>query len=307
MNSPRISVITPYRDASLYLGAAIASVEAQSFADWELLLVDDGSIDDSRMIADARAAADPRIRSFSNAPNGRSGAAGARNFALKQAAGEYVAFLDADDIFLPDKLAHQSAKLDAFPDVAMVYGPTHWWYPDDPALDWIENVGPEALYDAPYLLDEIVLLLHGHVPCICAVMMRKSIVCDRGGFEDQFRLYEDQTLWVKVFSSEKILIDAVVTAQYRQHGSSVSAISVREGEYDRMGPHPARSAFLDWAETYLRDHALYRASSRSAMRRARAALSGKYAALKVRDWTAILAYRSRRMRRGLLRRLQGSR
>jgi glycosyltransferase involved in cell wall biosynthesis len=99
-----VSVIMPARDAAATLGAAIASVRAQTFGDWELLIADDASTDATFELAAAAAAADSRIRALQV---GGVGPAGARNAALERAGGRFAAFLDADDLWLAPKLAAQ--------------------------------------------------------------------------------------------------------------------------------------------------------------------------------------------------------
>ena len=95
---PSISVIVPVYQAEAYLQGCIESVKSQTFTDWELLLIDDGSRDGSPAICDRSAAEDPRIRAF-HKPNG--GVSTARNLGLQEARGEYIAFLDSDDRFVP--------------------------------------------------------------------------------------------------------------------------------------------------------------------------------------------------------------
>ena len=98
---PAISVIVPVYQAEALLPQCVESVLAQTFSDWELLLIDDGSRDGSPTLCDGYAARDPRIRVF-HKPNG--GVSTARNLGLEQAAGPYIAFLDADDTFEPAAL-----------------------------------------------------------------------------------------------------------------------------------------------------------------------------------------------------------
>lgn len=117
---PAVSVITPCFNAEKTLARCVASVHAQDFADWEMIVSDDGSRDGSLALAEALAAADPRIRVLrggatdtghdtgsAGAPPVNSGAARARNRALAAARGRYIAFLDADDEWLPGKLSRQ--------------------------------------------------------------------------------------------------------------------------------------------------------------------------------------------------------
>jgi teichuronic acid biosynthesis glycosyltransferase TuaG len=108
---PAVSVITPAWNAADTLGETVASVQAQSLADWEMLVVDDGSTDGSGALAARLAAADRRIRVLGWAEN--RGAAAARNAGIRAARGRYIAFLDADDLWRPEKLAAQLAFMAA--------------------------------------------------------------------------------------------------------------------------------------------------------------------------------------------------
>ena len=104
---PLVSVVMPVYNAATTLGASVRSVLAQTHGDWELLVTDDGSTDDSWDALEAFARADERIKP-ERGP-GRSGTAGARNAAIGRADGDYVAFLDSDDLWLPTKLDRQLA------------------------------------------------------------------------------------------------------------------------------------------------------------------------------------------------------
>jgi glycosyltransferase involved in cell wall biosynthesis len=101
---PLVSIVTPVYNAARWLPETMASVRSQTLADWEHLLVDDGSTDESVAIVTAAAAADPRVRLLETPCNG--GPSAARNMALDAARGRFIAFLDADDLWLPEKLAH---------------------------------------------------------------------------------------------------------------------------------------------------------------------------------------------------------
>ena len=103
--APLVSVITPVWNAAATLAATVASVRAQSLPDWEMLIVDDGSTDGSPALAAALAAGEPRLRLLGWAEN--RGAAAARNAGIRAARGRYLAFLDADDLWRPEKLAVQ--------------------------------------------------------------------------------------------------------------------------------------------------------------------------------------------------------
>lgn len=246
----------PVLDQELYLRAAVESVESQTMADWELLLVDDGSTDTSVEIAEALLPAHPgRIHLLRSAGNEPRGPGSARNQGIAAAKGLYLAFLDADDLYAPEKLAREVALLEATPDAAMLYGPTRWWYEDGKQPDRVEWVGvpTERVYRPPELLRRILLLQEGHIPCTCGVLILREAARSVGGFEERFQLYEDQSLWAKLFLRYPVYVTGLSHAQYRQHAVSASAKAERAGEYHPFRPHPAGLAFLQWLEDHVRD------------------------------------------------------
>lgn len=109
--SPVVSVIMPVYNAARFVEEAISSVQQQTMADWELIIIDDCSKDDSFQIAAQAAAGDPRIHLLRNAHN--SGVSRTRNRGMALAKGEYIAFLDSDDAWHPEKLERQLAKMKA--------------------------------------------------------------------------------------------------------------------------------------------------------------------------------------------------
>ena len=145
MNSPLVSVVMPLFEAASYVGDAVASVQAQTMSEWELIVVDDASTDGGPAIVDVIAARDSRVR-LVRQPRNR-GAAVARNAATERAGGRYIAFLDADDLWDPEKLERQvdfAAKGDhAF---------THTWYRriarDGAALGTVMRAPPRLSYRA---------------------------------------------------------------------------------------------------------------------------------------------------------------
>jgi glycosyltransferase involved in cell wall biosynthesis len=247
---PAISVITPFLNVEQYLSAAIESVRAQTFVDWEMILVDDGSSDRSVEIATAAVGEDRRIRLIRS--NGR-GAAAARNTGLRVASGRYITFLDGDDLFEPEKLERDLEALEANPEAMVTYGPTLWWFPDDPRHNWVEPMPGESgrLHIPPRLLDKVILRQRSHVPCICAIMVRREALRCIGGFDEAFQLYEDQTLLVKLLLRYPVFVTDNSTSRYRQHSNSTSAHATASGVYDRMKPHSGRVDFLEWVNTHI--------------------------------------------------------
>jgi glycosyltransferase involved in cell wall biosynthesis len=111
MHQPLVSVITPTYNAELFIEETIHSVQAQTYTNWELIIVDDASSDTTVAILEKYAAADKRIKYYRLETN--SGAAIARNTAIENASGSYIAFLDADDLWMPEKLAKQITFMQA--------------------------------------------------------------------------------------------------------------------------------------------------------------------------------------------------
>jgi len=114
---PRVSILLPFRNAAATLDAAIASIAAQTFTDWELLLIDNASTDESHAIAKRWAARNDRMRLIT-API--VGIAHALNMGLSKVEGRYIARMDADDISHPDRLAKQAAYMDAHAEIGVL-------------------------------------------------------------------------------------------------------------------------------------------------------------------------------------------
>jgi glycosyltransferase involved in cell wall biosynthesis len=250
--SARVSIVTPFLDAQEFLADAVESVLAQSHEDWELLLVDDGSTDGSLELARALASRDTgRIRIVPADP-ARRGAAAARNRGIAVAGGDLVAFLDADDVYSPGKVANDVKALAADASAAAVYGASRWWHYGVPGRDWTERLGiaVDRTHPPPLLFVRILMEERGDIPCTCGVTVRKSALDAVGGFEESFALYEDQSLWAKLFLEYPTRVRSGCDARYRQHAGSTSMRATHRGDYDRFRPHRARIAWLEWLKVY---------------------------------------------------------
>ena len=122
---PLVSVIIIFLNEQRFLSEAIESVLEQTCSNWELLLVDDGSTDASTGIARRYSECDAqRVRYLEHPSHTNRGMSASRNLGIQEARGEYVALLDADDVWLQDKLARQLEIMEQRPEAAMVYGAT---------------------------------------------------------------------------------------------------------------------------------------------------------------------------------------
>lgn len=252
MPAPRVSVITIFLDEERFLAEAIESVRAQTFTDWELILVDDGSRDRSAAIARSYADADPsRIRYLTHAGHENRGMSASRNLGLEAAHGALVAFLDGDDVWVPQKLAEQVAIMDAQPRAELVYGRTLIWYgwqQSPAAADFHHELGvePGRLYDPPRLFN-VLMRNRAQTPTTCNAMMRRSLIDRVGGFVDVFTgMFEDQVFFAKALLAAPAYVDGRNWAKYRQHDASCSARSPGAAADLR-----ARLRFLAWLRAYV--------------------------------------------------------
>ncbi|MCS6968654.1 MAG: glycosyltransferase family 2 protein [Cytophagales bacterium] len=187
---PEVSVIIAAYQAESYLEQAIKSILCQSFTDWELIIVDDASTDKTAAIAAQWAECDKRIKLLRNAQN--LGPAASRNRAVAQAQSPLLAFLDADDIAYPQKLARQVEFMRSHPKVGAV---AHW-------IDIVDVHGNPHAEQWEWRREKDshlpVFLLFHNVFALSAVMMRKSIWEQTEGFPLDLPPCEDFALWIAV-------------------------------------------------------------------------------------------------------------
>jgi glycosyltransferase involved in cell wall biosynthesis len=224
MATPDISVIIPVLNMRRFLPDAIESVYVQTAPDWEIILVDDGSDDGSMELALEYVQRDPsRVRVLAPSPSESNGASAARNRGLRVARGELIAFLDADDIWLPDKLERQWKLLIENPNASMTFARVHYFF-ENPAegAGWDQAFAPmEArMYDPPELTVEFLRNTDIY-PCPTATLIRRSALMEVGGFEERFRkVRTDLAMWVKLSMHFPMRADSAIVARYRQHGQS---------------------------------------------------------------------------------------
>jgi len=295
---PRVSVIIGIFNGERFLAETVASVFAQTCTDWELLLVDDGSADQSAGIARRYAEQHPQsVRYLEHFGHRRRGQGATRNLGIKHATGEFIAILDHDDVWLPRKLERQVALLDSYPEVAIVCGASRYWYswagaaPGQDA-DYEQSLGvpPNRIYRPPDLLKPT--LSEQVIPPIPTDMMfRKESICNLGGFEESFigalSMFEDQAFLVKIYANLQVYISDECWDLYRIHPDQHCAKVIRSGR-----KLETEYFFLSWASEYLAMQGLLDSEIEAIIRRrkwpydhplfARAKRAGKLLAAKAR-------------------------
>jgi glycosyltransferase involved in cell wall biosynthesis len=257
---PLVSVIMIFLNAKAFMAEAIASVFGQTYPRWELLLIDDGSSDASTAIARSyHECSSDRVRYLEHPGHLNRGMSASRNLGLSQARGDYIAFLDADDVWFPHTLEQQVATLSTHPAAGMVFGATEYWYswtgnPEDNARDSCDfcNGSGGKLNTLLTPPEYLIRFLEdtSALPGICSLMARRTVVEAVGGFEEQFRsLHEDQAFLAKMALHTPIYMAEHRWAHYRRHPNSTCAVAERNGQV------PAANAFfLNWLSSYLRKH-----------------------------------------------------
>lgn len=214
--TPRVSVIIPCYNAERYIAAALRSVLSQEWPELEVIVVDDGSTDQSATIIDEYFPVVTLLRQQN------AGVAAARNRGIAHASGEWIAFIDADDYWLPGKLIDQWRHLRKLPDCRMSYTAWHVWPSDadvpDAAL--LSDLATRESHGAsgwiyPHLLIDCVVWTS-------TVLMHRSLFDEVGPFDSDLRIGEDWDLWLRVSRKTQIMRLPRPLALYRSHPISIT-------------------------------------------------------------------------------------
>ena len=184
---PSVSIITPTYNRAEYLKEAIESVLSQTFQDWELIVVNDGSTDHTVEVLNAYTMRDRRIRSIHKE---NSGISEARNTALAIATGKYIAFIDDDDRWLPEKLEMQVKLMDSKPEVGFCYVRFQIYKKVEDRLE-------KGTLFPPFLATKFEELFDAFIAPSAAIF-RKTCLDQAGWFNVQYNRCEDFDLWLRV-------------------------------------------------------------------------------------------------------------
>ena len=210
MSRPRVSVYIPCHHYGRFLDGAIRSVFDQTYRDWELIVIDDGSTDETQGVAQDWAVRHPdRVRVLRN-PASR-GLQACANMAIEAAIGDYVIRLDPDDFFDESALLVLATYLEEHPEVGLVY--PNYTYVDEHGtylgVEYRKKIGSEAK-----LLD-----LPSHGAC---TMVRKRLLKSVGGYDERYDAQDGHELWLKVLHRSQVANVSTPLFFYRQHSGSIS-------------------------------------------------------------------------------------
>lgn len=243
--TPAVSVIMAAYNVEAFVGGAIASVRAQTFPALELLVVDDGSTDGTAAIVERHAREDARIRLLRQ-PN--RGLSAARNRAMREARGHYLAILDSDDAWAPDFLGAQLRILEERPDVDIVTG--NAWFEGGPRSGQAAGPTPDARPEP-----DLHELLQDETAVFIMSVFRRRVFDTIGGFDESFRTNEDYDFWIRAaLAGFRFARNDRPAGYYRRRDDSLSADEERMLSgilrvYDKTRPalagRPAELAVLE--------------------------------------------------------------
>jgi glycosyltransferase involved in cell wall biosynthesis len=275
--TPRISIILPTYNYGNFLGGALRSVLAQTYPDLELLVIDDGSTDDTAHVV-APFLADGRVR-YLRQPNRGPGAA--RNRGIDQAHGEFIAFVDADDRWLPTKLEKQIALFEAQPDLGLIYT----------RRLVIDAEGWQLAWREPPMYRGHVLpqLFRDNFICFSSTLVRRAALVEVGGFSSDAGHSEDYHLLLRLtaryavdYVNEPLVLyrtgHANLSSQTEKRFRAVCTIMRQFLDGDGRNRLPPNLVRLAWAETFTHWGVAWREHS------TRAACGKFLRALLVRPW-----------------------
>jgi len=229
---PRVSVVLPVRNGQRYVRTAVESILGQTFDNFELLALDDGSTDDTPRILSELTAQDRRLRLIQTE---RRGLVHTLNHGFDAARGEYVARMDADDIAFPGRIEAQVSALDREPELGLIGA----------AVRVIQDDDLRPLYTVRYPVRDHELraaLTFGSVFAHPVVVIRKTAYARAGGYRPQFAHAEDYDLWLRLAEVSRLANLADPLLDYRTHSNQVSLVQAEQQVVSVVGAQIASQA-----------------------------------------------------------------
>jgi len=254
-DQPLVSVITAVYNGERFLAETVAAVAAQDYPNWEYWIVNDGSRDRTAEILREASIANPaHIHVLEHEGGINRGLCRSRNLALASASGEYVAIVDADDVWQPTKLSEQVSIARKYPEAGLIYGRSEYWHSWSSDREQMKDHTPplapgDRLYHPPDLLNLSYPFGPHGAPCPSDLLIRKDLLVSLGGFEESFDRvqshYEDIALLTKLYLAAPVYVSNRCWDRYRIHADSIWATGERTGAAAR-----GRRVYFDWAKSY---------------------------------------------------------
>jgi glycosyltransferase involved in cell wall biosynthesis len=227
VGDPLVSVVIPTHNRMHYLPDTVKSVCEQSYVNWELIIVDDGSTDGT---ADYLCELKRRDKRISAVFHSRcANPSRLRNAGIARARGDYLTFLDSDDVWMPNKLTEQVSRVRHDPHC-------RWSYTDAMSID---DHGEEIAVDlsrtwkqpSGWILDQLISA--DAAIALPTVLAERNLVLDVGGFDESVRLCEDYDLWFQFASRSPVLFVPEMLTKVRRHSGNYSHYANQPGDMDR--------------------------------------------------------------------------
>jgi glycosyltransferase involved in cell wall biosynthesis len=198
MKQPLVSVVVAAFNYGKYIAETLQSVENQTYINWECIVVDDGSTDNTREVVEAFTSRDKRFQYHYQA---NKGLPATRNAAIKLAKGEFFQWLDADDLLQKDKLKLKIEVFEKEPGIEMVYGGLRYFYDEKPSeLIFSPHFNrPWTLTKSGNTLDILPLLVVSCIIMPSMPLLRRSVLEKAGNFDESYRYVEDWNFWLRCF------------------------------------------------------------------------------------------------------------
>lgn len=232
-----VTIIMPAYNCERFLREAVESVKAQTYKDWELFIIDDCSTDGARSLAEKLARTDERITVLHNEVN--SGVSSTRNRGVQESDSEWIAFLDSDDMWEPNKLEKQFELFSSVPEAKLLFTGSGFMYEDGERMDYVLHV--------PEKINRRELLKQNLVSC-SSVLVRRELLL-KYPMPEKGMMHEDFTVWLKILSEEKHAygIDEPLLIYRRYDGSKsgnkLKAAKMNWNAYRHVGLNPLEGAY----------------------------------------------------------------
>jgi len=223
MPNPKVSVVIPCYNGQRFIKESIESVISQTYRELEIIVVDDGSTDQTAKIVVS--IGDSRIKCLYTENKGVSSA---RNYGIKNSSGEFIALLDYDDLWLPGKIEEQVREIERSPDIALVYSLFY-------VIDSLgKTIVQSSMVNSKDILEDL-LVIGNVIGPPSGTLIRNKIFNDIGGFDPKISTAADWDLWIRIAFGYRVVLLPEYLFKYRVHGNNMHRnIAVQEDDIAKI-------------------------------------------------------------------------